>query len=78
MRSSMNVLVLAGAILVILGLIGLAIPVITTQHTTDVAKIGDLKVQATERSSYAIPPVVSGGALVLGVVLIGACFYQRR
>jgi hypothetical protein len=74
----MSGLMIAGAVLVMLGLVGYAIPIFTTQQTKDVAKIGDLKVQATENTEHVIPPIVSGGALILGVVLIGAGFYQRR
>ncbi len=77
-RSSMSVLTIAGALLVLLGLVAFAIPEFTTQHTEDVAKIGDLKLQTTQHTSYFIPPVVSGGAVVLGIVLIGAGLYQRR
>ena len=77
-RSAMSGLMLGGAALVLLGLIAFAVPVFTTQETKDVARVGDLKLQATENHSFVIPPFVSGGALVLGVVLIGAGFYQRR
>jgi len=69
--------VMVGAVLAILGLIGFAIPVFTTQQTKDVAHIGDLKLQTTESKSFAIPPLVAGGALVLGVVLIGVGFSRR-
>jgi hypothetical protein len=74
----MKGLTIVGAILVVLGLLGLAIPYFTTQHTTDVAKLGDLKLQTTESTPHEIPPFLSGGALVLGVVLIGAGFYRAR
>jgi hypothetical protein len=77
-RSPMGGLVLAGAILVLLGLIAFAIPVFSTQHTEDVARVGPLQLQTTQREWYVIPPYVSGGALILGVLLIGAGFYQRR
>jgi hypothetical protein len=77
-RFTMNGLMLAGAALVLVGLIAFAIPVFTTQQTKDVAKIGDLKLQSTETTSHIIPPIVSAGALVLGAVLIGAGFYQKR
>ena len=77
-RSAMSGLVVGGAVLVLLGLIAIAIPVFTTQETKDVAHVGDLKLQTTESKSFAIPPLVSGGAVVLGVVLIGAGFYQKR
>jgi len=69
---------IAGAVLVLFGLVGYAMPIFSTQHTEDVAKVGPLKVQATESTPHVIPPIVSGGALVLGIVLIGAGFYQRR
>jgi hypothetical protein len=77
-RITMNGLTLGGVALVLLGLVGFAIPIFTTQQTTEVARVGDLKLQATESTSHVIPPIVSGGALVLGVVLIGAGLYQKR
>jgi hypothetical protein len=67
-----------GAALAVLGLIGLAIPVFTTHDTKEVAKIGDLKLQSTENTSHVIPPLLSEGALVLGVILIGAGLYRKR
>ena len=77
-RSPMSGLIIGGAALVLLGLIAIAIPVFTTQETKDVAHVGDLKLQTTENKSFAIPPLVSGGAVVLGIVIIGAGFYQKR
>ena len=77
-RSPMSGLIIGGAVLVLLGLIAIAIPVFTTQETKDVAHVGDLKLQTTENKSFAIPPLVSGGAVVLGIVIIGAGFYQKR
>jgi hypothetical protein len=74
----MKGLTIVGAVLVVLGLLGFAIPIFTTQQTKDVAKLGDLKLQTTESTSHAVPPFLSGGALVLGVVLIGAGFYRNR
>jgi hypothetical protein len=74
----MNGLTVCGAVLVLLGLVGFAIPIFTTQQTKEVARVGDLKLQTTESTSHVIPPIVSGGALVLGVVLIGAGVYQKR
>jgi hypothetical protein len=77
-RPAMSGLMISGAVLVLLGLFTFAIPVLTTQQTTDVARIGDFKLQTTESKIWVIPPYLSGGALLLGVVLIGAAFYQRR
>jgi hypothetical protein len=75
---SRSLLMIGGAILVLAGLIGIAIPVFTTQQTTDVARIGDVKIQSTESTSHVIPPIVTGGALVLGVLLLGAGLLQKR
>ncbi len=69
---------MVGTVLVLLGLFGFAVPVFTTHETKDLAKIGDLKIQTTEDRSYAIPQLLSGGAVIVGVVLIGAGFFQRR
>ena len=74
----MNGLMIGGVVLALLGLLGFAIPIFTTQQTKEVARIGDLKLQSTESTSYAIPPILSGGAVVLGVVLIGAGFYRKQ
>ena len=74
----MSGIMIIGVILVIVGIVGLAVPVFTTQKTEEVAKIGDLKLQATENTSHNIPPILSGGVLALGLVLIGAGLYQKR
>jgi hypothetical protein len=74
----MKGLILAGAIFAALGVIGFAVPIFTTQETSDVAKIGDLKLQSTENTSHSIPPLLAGSALILGVVLVGAGVYQKR
>jgi hypothetical protein len=73
----MKGLVIVGAILVLFGIIGFAIPVFQTKETKEVARVGDLKLQATETTSHVIPPLVAGGALVLGVVLIGAGYFRK-
>lgn len=73
----MNGLLIVGVVLVILGIAGFAIPVFTTQKTEDVARVGDLKIQSSEDISHRIPPLLSGGVLVLGIVLIGASLYRK-
>jgi drug/metabolite transporter (DMT)-like permease len=67
-----------GALLALVGILGLAIPVFTTSQTKDVVKLGDVKIQSTERSTHVVPQALSLGALVLGVVLIGAGVYNKR
>lgn len=77
-RSSINGLVIAGTVLIAAGLVGFAVPIFTTQHTTEVARIGDLKLEATESKSYVVPPLLSGSVLVAGAILLGAAFFRRR
>jgi uncharacterized membrane protein len=73
----MNGLVIIGMILVVLGVLGFAIPVFTTQQTEEVARIGDLTLQNTEDTSHRIPPLLSGGALIAGLILIGTGLYRK-
>jgi hypothetical protein len=74
----MKSITLLGAALALLGIVGFAIPVFTTSQTKDVVNLGDLKVQSTQQSTHVVPEALSGGALVLGIVLIGAGLYQKR
>ncbi|PKU23080.1 hypothetical protein [Telmatospirillum siberiense] len=74
----MNTLIISGILLAFLGIVGFAIPVFTTQQTKDVARVGDLQIQTQEDTSHVIPPLVSGGALILGIVLVSGGLYRRR
>jgi hypothetical protein len=67
-----------GAILALIGICGLAIPVFTTSQPKTVAAVGDLKIESTEQSTHVIPQELSVGALVLGIILIGAGTYAKR
>jgi hypothetical protein len=67
-----------GALLTLLGILGLAAPVFTTSQTKDVVNLGDLKIQNTEHSTHVLPTALSAASLILGVVLLGAGLYQRR
>src|SRR5260370_29152336 len=74
----MNGLVVGGVILALLGLLGFAMPIFTTQQTKEVAKIGDIKLQTTENTSHVIPPMVSGGTPLLCLGIIGTDLFTRR
>jgi hypothetical protein len=74
----MKGIVLFGAILALLGLIAFAIPSFKTEKTQDVVKLGDLKVQAKNEEPHVIPPILSEGAMLLGIVLIGAGLVMNR
>lgn len=75
---NMNMLTMSGAVLAVLGLLGFAVPMFSTEQTKDVAHVGDLKLQTTESTSHVVPPILAGGALILGVALIGVGLTQRR
>ncbi|HZY59903.1 MAG TPA: hypothetical protein VFE56_09080 [Candidatus Binataceae bacterium] len=67
----MNSLVIFGAVLLLLGVLGLAVPVFSTTQTKDVAKLGDLKIQAQESNTHVIPPLLAESAIGVGVILLG-------
>lgn len=67
-----------GAVLLLLGIIGLAMPFFTTQDTHQVAKLGDLSVQSTQQTTHVIPVQVSIGSVVIGIVLLGAGMVSGR
>ena len=73
----MKGIILVGAVIALLGLLGLAIPVFSTSQTKDVAKLGDLKIQTNEETTHVVPPMLAGGALVIGVLLVGAGYLKN-
>ncbi len=77
-RSSLSAVVIAGALLALLGIAGIAVPYFTTSQTHDVANVGPLHVQSTEQTGHVIPPLLADGALALGVILIGVGVMRGR
>ena len=69
---------MVGVFLIAAGLLGFAIPVFTTRKTDTVASIGGLKIQATEDTSHHVPELLSGGALVLGLVFAATSLSRKR
>ena len=73
----MKPIVMIGAILALLGLLAIASPVFTTNQTKNVVTLGDLKIQANEPTSHAIPLILSGASLIVGLVLVAGGLYQK-
>jgi hypothetical protein len=63
---------IAGIILILLGFAGLLFGRVPYQSTENVAQFGDLKMQVTEKKHFALPPLVSGAAILVGAVLVFA------
>lgn len=58
-----------GAVLVILGFLGLIFGGIPYNRRETIAEIGGLKMQATEKRELALPPAVNGLAILIGTAL---------
>jgi drug/metabolite transporter (DMT)-like permease len=74
----MRSVIIFGAVLALLGLVAFAMPSFNTEETKDVVKLGDVKVQARTEEPHFIPPIVSEGAMLLGIFLIGAGLVMNR
>lgn len=59
----------AGGALVLLGFLGLQFGGIPYDRKETLAQIGGLKMQATERREFALPPAVNGLAILIGTAL---------
>jgi hypothetical protein len=67
-----------GVFIVLVGGLGLAIPIFTTAQTCDVASLGDVKIQSTEQSTHMVPMALSVSGLILDIVLVGVGVYPKR
>ena len=74
----MKPLIPLGAVLAIAGLLLLAYPFFTTQQTKEVAHVGPLHVEENEQQTHMIPPILSGGILAVGVVLLASGLMRRE
>ena len=52
----MKAIIWLGGLFMLIGILGLAIPRFTTSQTTDLASIGDIKVQNTVISHHIVAP----------------------
>jgi hypothetical protein len=68
----MKVGTLAGLILIVLGLVGIAYGGISYSRRREVAHVGPLQVTAREERTIPISPIVGGVAILAGVALIVA------
>ena len=64
-----------GVVLVLLGFAGLFFGGVPYQRTENLAQIGDFRMKVTEKKQLALPPVISGAAVLVGAALF---FSGRR
>jgi len=67
-----------GGLLLLMGILGLAIPKFTTSQTTYLASVGDVTFQNKTISHHMVSQPLTIAALLLGVALIGAGAYARQ
>jgi hypothetical protein len=59
-----------GLILLVAGIVGLAVGTLQYTRKRDVLNVGPVHVQASEKETFAIPPLAAGGVAALGLVLV--------
>ncbi len=65
----MRIIIAAGIILSILGVIGLIYGAITYSSHTDVVEFGSLKIQASQSKQIPLSPVASAALLAAGIAI---------
>lgn len=66
----MNVMRIAGLVLVAIGLVGLIWGGVSWTRERTVVDVGPIQATAEERETIPVPPIVGGIALVTGIVLL--------
>lgn len=66
----MKGMLIAGIVLVVLGIAALVVNVVPVRHEEQVAKIGSLTINSQKETDYVIPNYVGIGAIVVGVALV--------
>ena len=61
---------IAGIVLIVVGLVGLMLGGFSWTREKTVVDLGPIQAQTKERHTLPIPPLVSGVAIVAGVVLL--------
>jgi hypothetical protein len=66
----MKPIAIVGALLLVFGLVALAYQGLTYTTRETVLEVGPLKATADRQHTIAIPPILSGGAVAAGVLLL--------
>jgi hypothetical protein len=68
---------ITGIILIVLGLGSLVWGGLSYNKTENIAQIGDLKMQVTEKKQVTVPPLVAGLGILAGAALVFAGSRKR-
>lgn len=68
----MSGLTIIGVILIVLGAIGLIYGGITYTTREDVIDVGPIEVEAEQKETIPLPPILGGAALAIGILLVVA------
>lgn len=72
----MNNIAICGGVIVFLGILGFAVPVLAPLSSENNTGVGGMRYQAIENISYSISPYRSGGVLFLGLIIIGGGLFR--
>ncbi len=61
---------IAGVVLLVAGVAGLAVGTFQYTRNKEVLDVGPIHVQAKQKETVTVPPLVAGGAAALGLVLV--------
>lgn len=61
---------LAGLVLLVVGVVGLVVGTFQYTRRRDVLNVGPVRVQASTKESFTVPPLAAGGVAALGLVLV--------
>ena len=73
----MRALVIIGAALIVVGIIGFAIGGVPVKQNETQAQLGNLKLEAETQKTYPIPGWASGAAIAIGVIVLGVGIARR-
>lgn len=73
----MRAATIVGIVLVLVGILALAFGGITTTNRTDLVELGPVEIEAEEKETIPLPPILGVLSLVGGITLVAAGTRKR-
>lgn len=73
----MRAATIVGIVLVLVGILALALGGITTTNRTDLVELGPIEIEAEEKETIPLPPILGVLSLVGGIALVAAGTRKR-